>query len=187
MFLKKGDGHSNQKDTNVFSYRMYGHVMYSFMTSLTLSNLLWVAAVNFSMEVCFDFSQNGEKRSCPQQCCFLRCNYFSVWSSWRQAIRKSVSQENYKFEGLWGFSFYSIFALECFCVLLLHIWHVCYLMSEWSTINGLCRCIFVVLRVSGFNGLHYAPGPFLLWQTTICHDEILFTVGFLECHRYLIQ
>ena len=44
-------------------------------------------------------------------------------------------------------------------------------MSEWSILNGLCRCIFVVLRVSGFNGLHYAPGPFLLWQTTVCHNN----------------
>ena len=42
--------------------------------------------------------------------------------------------------------------------------------SEWSTLNGLCWCIFDFLRVSTFNGLHLAPGPFLLWQTTVCHD-----------------
>ena len=37
--------------------------------------------------------------------------------------------------------------------------------SEWSTLNGLCRCIFDVLRVSRlstFNCLHCASGPFLL-------------------------
>ena len=45
---------------------------------------------------------------------------------------------------------YSIFALECFCVLLLHTWHLCYEISEWSTLNGLFRCSFETEQVSGF-------------------------------------
>ena len=51
-----------------------------------------VAAVNFSTEVCFDFSENGEKCSCPEQCCFLHCNCFSLWSSWRRAMPVQESQ-----------------------------------------------------------------------------------------------
>ena len=31
------------------------------------SSVVHVAAVNFSMEVCFDFSWNGEKCPCPEQ------------------------------------------------------------------------------------------------------------------------
>ena len=49
--------------------------------------------------------------------------------------------------------------------------------SEWSTLNGLLRCIFRVLRVSSFNGLYSAPGPFLLSfllsLTTVNVDNII--------------
>ena len=38
-------------------------------------------------------------------------------------------------------------------------------------LNGLLRCIFRVLRVSSFNGLYSAPGPFLLTLTTVNVDS----------------
>ena len=65
----------------------------------------------------------------------VRCNYFAVWSSWRQAmpvqesqsVSQSVSQKKIdKIAGSYISCFYSILALECFCVLLLQIWHVCH-------------------------------------------------------------
>ena len=42
-----------------------------------------------------------------------------------------------------------------------------------SVDDGLFRCIICVLRVSSFNGLYSAPGPFLLTLTTINVDMYL--------------
>ena len=38
-------------------------------------------------------------------------------------------------------------------------------------LNDLLRCIFCVLRISSFNGLYSAPGPFLLTLTTVNVDK----------------
>ena len=47
-----------------------------------------------------------------------------------QSASQSVSQEKIdKFAGSWNFCVHSTFALECFCVLLLQIWHVCHLIK----------------------------------------------------------
>ena len=44
-----------------------------------------------------------------------------------QLVSQSVSQEKIdKFAGSWNFCVYYIFTLECFCALLLQIWHVCH-------------------------------------------------------------
>ena len=53
-----------------------------------------------------------------EQRCFLRCNYFSVWSNWERA---TLVQEPYSVRRLTNLRFreffclYSIVALECFC------------------------------------------------------------------------
>ena len=66
-------------------------------------------------------------------------------------------------------SFWSVF-MDCYCIYGLPVSRC----SEWSTLNGLLRCIFRVLRVSSFNGLYSAPRPFLLTLTTVNVDNLNF-------------
>ena len=89
-----------------------------------------------------------------------------VSQSVSQSVRRRLT--NLQVRGIFvsTLSSLSIVFVHCYCRYGMTVTR----WSEWSNLNGLCRCIFDALRVSGFNGLHWAPGPFLLWQTTICHD-----------------
>ena len=88
-----------------------------------------------------------------------------------QSVSQSVSQEKIDKIAVREFFVFTLLSfssvcMDCYCIHGLSVSISC----EWSTLNGLLRCIFRVLRVSSFNGLYSAPWPFLLTLTTVNVD-----------------
>ena len=104
------------------------------------------------------------------------CLFRNPSQSVSQSVRRRLTKLRFREFFVFTLSSFSSVFMDCYCIYGLSVSR----SSEWSTLNGLLRCIFRVLRVSSFNGLYSAPRPFLLTLTTVNVD----TVGYFHEQRH---